>query len=235
MAMEESEIIDRYLRGELDPVQADDFNHRLQSDTDLQRKVALRKLVIAGIAQAYAQELKTKLIDFDQSLESKKRFHFSWKTAAVFAIIIVSASILYMTNQKPNPYDYDVVEVGLPNKMGATDEIELNNAMSIFKAGDYETSGKIFNALLNNKPNSDTLLYFSGLCDFRNKLPEGAIKKWAQIESGSIFFEKTEYRLAIAYWVKGDKKLAADLLERIASRENDSLSKPAKKALEVMN
>lgn len=233
--MVESEIIDKYLRGELDTEQLESFSKSLESDITLQKKVALRKLIIAGISQSYTEELKSKLAAFDRSLETKKRFHFSWEMAAVFAFLIVSASIFYLSIQKSNPYDFDIVEPGLPNAMGINNAIELTNAMNIFKAGDYEASGLVFKTLLSGNPKNDTLLYFSGLCDFRNRRSEAAIREWNQVESESAFFEKAEYRLAIAYWSVGDEKKAIELLQRIKNEDNNTLNEQAKKALESLN
>ncbi len=232
--MEESEIIDKYLRGELDEEQSEAFSKNLQSDSELQKKVAIRKLIVAGIGQSYAEELKAKLVAFDHSLENKKRFLFSWKMAAVFVILIVGGAILHLSVQKPNPLDFDVVEPGLPNAMGANNNIELGNAMNIFKSGDYAASGKAFEKLLTNNPNSDTLLYFSGLSDFRITQTETAIQKWNRIEPGSIFFTKTRYRLAIAYWLKGDEKRAIELLQEIKSEEA-FLQTEVEKALNALN
>ncbi|NOS57232.1 MAG: tetratricopeptide repeat protein [Cyclobacteriaceae bacterium] len=233
--MEESEIIDKYLKGELDGEQLANFSKALQTNNELQKKLALRNLIIAGISQSYSEELKFKLADFDRSLETKKRFQFSWKVAAVFAILIISGSIFYFSIQKPNPYDFDIVEPGLPNAMGANNTIERNNAMNIFKAGDYEASGQAFEKLLSNNPKNDTLLYFAGLCNFRTTETETAIQKWSQIESASTFFAKTEYRLAIAYWSIGDKKGAIELLQRIKSEQSNSLNEQAQKVLESLN
>ncbi len=233
--MEESEIIDKYLRGELESEQLENFSKRLESDIVLQKKVTLRKLVIAGINQSYTEELKSKLVDFDRSLETRKRFQFSWKMAAVFAVLVISASIFYLSIQKPNPNDFDIVEPGLPNAMGASDNIELSNAMNIFKTGDYESASQLFEELLSHKPTSDTLLYFSGLCDFRNRRGETAIQKWNRVESESAFFAKTEYRLAIAYWSIGDEKKAIELLQRIKSEDNNALNEQARKVLKSLD
>lgn len=233
--MEESEIIDKYLRGELDAEQMESFSKSLQSDITLQRKVSLRKLIIAGINQSYAEELKSKLVDFDRSLESKNRFQFSWRMAAVFVILIMAGSALYISTQKPKPLDFDIVEPGLPNAMGTGDNIELSNAMNIFKAGDYDAASLVFEKLLTNNPKNDTLLYFAGLCDFRNTEINTAIQKWNQVGSESVFFAKAEYRLAIAYWSIGDEKRAIELLRKIKSDDNASLQRDVERALNALD
>lgn len=229
--MEESELIDRYLKGELDQEKSERFINRLASDTELQQKVALRKFVIAGIAAAYAEELKSKLADVDRTMENKNRFLFSWKMTAAFAAIVITASVLYFIIQKPDPYEFDLVEAGLPNEMGSASKIALNNAMSIFKAGDYEASGKAFHELLIHSPNNDTLLYFSGLCNFRNKHPESAIEKWKGIETESVYYSKAVYRMGIAHWALGDLNTANELLQQAKQSDNVLLKQQSEKAL----
>ena len=232
--MSEDELIDSYLKNQLDFEQRSDFEKQLHTKEDLRKKLALRKLIKEGIGQVYAEELKDKLVAFDKTLEGKKRFQFSWKMAAAFAIIMSAASIVFITIQKPNPYDFDIVEIGLPNAMGVTDEIALNNVMSIFKAEDYVVSGNGFSDLLTNNPKNDTLLYFSGLCDFRNRQAEKAIATWNQIDAESMFFEKTQYRLAIAWWAEKNKVKAIELLKRIEKSENKLLQEEAKRALDAL-
>ncbi len=233
--MEESEIIDKYLRGELDAEQMESFSKSLESDITLQKKVSLRKLVIAGINQSYAEELKSKLVDFDHSLENKKTFKWSWRMAAVFAVLIVAGAAFYFTVQSPNPLDFDIDEPGLPNSMGTDTEVALNNAMSVFKASDYESSSKAFGKLLTENPKNDTLLYFSGLCDFRSGNPKLAIQKWNQVKEPSIYFIKTEYRLAIAYWSIGDETTAVELLRKVEKVENSALREKSAEALKVLD
>ena len=232
--MEESEMIDSYLRGELNAEQAEEFVKIIQNDVTLQKKVAIRKLIMDGISQSYTEELKSKLAAFDRSLETRKRIQFSRKMAAAFVVLAISASIFYLFNQKANPYDYDIMEPGLPNAMGASDNADLHNAMSVFKTGDYETAREMFEELLAHKPTNDTLLYYSGLSDFRTKQTKSAIQKWNQIGVTSKFLPKTNYRLAIAYWLNGDEKRAKELLQKIADTENDTFHMEAKKALDVL-
>jgi hypothetical protein len=233
--MEESELIDKYLRGELDHQRSESFSAQLRSNAELQRKVSLRKLVIEGVSQSYAEELKSRLAEFDRSLENKGGLKPAWKMVAAFAILIVMGSVLYFYELRKSAYDFDIPESGIPNVMGTGHNVEINNAMSVFKAGDSEAAGRIFGELLSNDPKNDTLLYFSGLCDFRTKQPVPAIQKWSKIGNGSIFFTKTQYRLAIAYWATKEKNKAVGLLQKITKEENSLLRQQAENALSALN
>jgi TolA-binding protein len=232
--MTEDELIDSYLKNDLDVDQQSDFEKQLHTNEDLRKKLALRKLIKEGIGQGYAEKLKEKLVAFDKTLEGKKRFQFSWKMAAVFGLMITASAAIYLFTQKPDPYDFDIPESGLPITMGTTQNIAFNNAMSAFKMGDYETSGKAFSALLTSQPENDTILYFSGLCDFKLKQNTHAIEKWKMIGKQSAFSEKAEYRLAIAYWIAEDKTKAAQILNQISSSSSSEFQKEAKQALQAL-
>lgn len=232
--MEESEIIDQYLRGELDAPQSERFLSRLHTDQALQKHVALRKLVLAGISEAYAEDLKSKLMAFDSSLENKKRFQFSWKMAAVFVFLIVGGSVLYLSTQKADPLNFVLNEPGLPNTMGISKGVEFNNAMSAFKQGDFITSGREFDKLLASNQQNDTLLYFSGFCDFSNAQESIALQKWNGITVQSAFYTKAQYQSAVAYWMQGDEEKAKELLLNVVTIDKGPFQESAKKALHAL-
>ncbi|MBS1558490.1 MAG: hypothetical protein JST69_07145 [Bacteroidetes bacterium] len=213
--MEESELIDQFLKNELTAKETEAVNIRIQNEAEFQKKIALRKLVMTGISEAYVEELKIKLKKFDRSLEKKSRFQFSWKIAAVFSGIILISSVLLWLNRKPNPYNFDLVEAGLPNTMGKAENVVFLNAMNEFKAGDYASSGKIFSDLLLSQPKNDTLLYFSGLCDFRTEQIRLATVKLNSIIPQSEFYNKARYRLALCYWIEGNIEEATKILDDI--------------------
>ncbi len=232
--MEESDIIDQYLRGELDAPQSEHFLSRLNADPVLQKQVALRKLVLAGISEAYTEDLKTKLVAFDRSMESKKRFQFSWRMAAVFVLLMVGGFVLRLSTQKTDPLNFVLNEPGLPNTMGISKSVTFNNAMSAFKQGDFVTAGREFDKLLMSNSQNDTLLYFSGFCDFRNAEESIAIQKWSGITAPSVFYAKAQYQTSIAYWMQGDKEKAKELLLNVVTIDNGSLQDSAKRALHAL-
>ncbi len=232
--MEESEIIDKYLRGELDKEQFVNFTREMQTNSELQKKVALRRLVIAGISQAYADELKTKLADFDRSLESKKRFQFSWKMAAAFVMLLMATFAIYFYQSKSDAEDFMIAEPGLPILMGLSSDVEFNNAMSAYKTSDYQTSGVMFKKLLLQNPKSDTLLYFSGWCELQLKRNFEAIQMWDQVNPESIFYSKTQYMMGVAWWQLNEEPRAKEIFLPLTTSADFAIRESALKALKAM-
>jgi len=233
--MSEDELIDDYLKGKLFDEQVAAVERRMQQDNLFKKQVALRKLIIEGIHQAYAEELKEKLADFDARLEKKKGFSVSWRIAASVVLLVFCGLVTYTAFIKATPEDFDIYEPGLPNAMGHSNQVQFSNAMNKFKAGDFNSAATAFNNLLTQNMNNDTLLYFAALCDFRINNTDMATEKFNRIKPDSEFYDKALYRLALAHWTKGRNKDAKVLLEEvIATTKNSSLKKEAEKALRAI-
>jgi|APTNR8051073442_1049403.scaffolds.fasta_scaffold02409_5 tetratricopeptide (TPR) repeat protein len=233
--MSKDELIDDYLKGHLSVEQNAEFEERMKEDNVFKKQIVLRKLIIEGIHEAYTEELKGKLIAHDLKLAEINRFSLNWRIAASVAFLVLCGIVTYTTFFKAEPDDFDIYEPGLPNAMGHSAQVQFNNAMSKFKAGDFKSAGIDFEILLFQNMSNDTLLYFSALCDFRIKNTDMAANKFERIESDSEFYDKALYRLAMAHWTKGRNKDARVLLEEvIATTKDQALKEEAVKALRAI-
>ncbi|UYN85249.1 MAG: hypothetical protein KIT51_10100 [Cyclobacteriaceae bacterium] len=233
--MNESDLIDDYLKERLTTEQTADFEVRMTNDITLKRQVAIRKLIIDSIHEGYTRELKEKLIQYDTKLGTKQKFSINWRIAASVAFLLLTSLLTYNIFLKPKPSDFDFYEPGLPITMNHSNQVQLNNAMSKFKMGDFQAAGIVFENLLSQKSTNDTLLYYSGLCDFRLKNTDMASDKFERIKPESEFYEKALYRLAITHWTNNRSIDAKVLLEEVIATTKDStLKEEAKKALNAI-
>lgn len=228
--MSEDELIDSYLKNKLDSESAIAFEKELATNDSLKKKLNLRKIIIDGISQSYADELKEKLAEFDKTLESKKRFQFSWKMAAAIAVFLTVGIGLYEHYTKPDPDDFQLMEAGLPIQMGLNDDIQFNNAMSAFKDNDFKKANETLQTLLAKNKN-DTLLYFTGWCLFKTNEIQQAIKNWEQVNSESAFRDKAQYMCGVAYWKLDNKKEAITIFKQQVNSGNKDISQSANRAI----
>ncbi len=231
--MDKDELIDNYLKGHLDKTEELSFLQKMEGDETLRKEVTLRKWVIEGINIAHEEDLKKKLTEFDKSIDAKRKRTQTWYIAACISAVVVTIS-MFLWSAKPNPKDFDITEIGLPVVMGVNDHVDFNNAMSAFKAGDYEKSSNLFEKLLIASPTNDTLLYFSAISFYRTDKVDFAIERFKKIDSGT-YLEKARYRLAIAFWTQGGRDQAITLLKEISNNESSRLKNEADKVLEAMN
>lgn len=221
--MEESEWIDSYLQGKLSETELAWVESKIANDKEFKRKLILRKAIMAGISEAYAEELKQKLKAHDRSLETKKfTIQFSWKMAAVLTgILVVTTTLLFVLYKSKSKTlkSYDLTEIGVPNVMGlAKDNLEFVNAMNHFKAGNYAVALAEFQDQLQHHPASDTLQYFIAVAAYRTGNSELAIKLFSRVPASSVYFEISEYRLALSYLARNQRDQAFEQFSVIATK-----------------
>lgn len=219
--MEESELIDKYLQGKLTGDEFDFVENRIVNDKEFKRKMILRKAIVAGISEAYSEELKAKLVEFDRSLESKKSpLRFSWKVAAVLVGLLTVTTVLIMKLSLSNQSleKYDLTEIGIPNMMGSDSELQLAEAMNNFKSENYQSALIKFQSILKSKPESDTLLYFIGVSAYRTSQFPTAINSFTMVinQRSPEYMDIAEYRLALAYLSNGGEREAKEILLAIS-------------------
>ena len=228
--MEESELIDSYLKGELNEESLMLFESRLQRDSSFKGKVELRRLIIDSINIAYQEELKDKLKAFDKTINKKSRQLFSPMAMAasiVFFMVTVTGIYLFLNRSTSRLNSYDLYDSGIPNQMGASENIELSNAMNFFKAREYAEALEGFNKL---NP-TDTVLYYAGICSFRLGQPDKAIKLFKEIDKESEYFLKAKYRMGLSLWNKNETDKALPIFIELASDTTNEYGKNAKKIL----
>jgi tetratricopeptide (TPR) repeat protein len=230
--MEESELIDRYLRRELNEMELQEFEARLAIDAELRKAVELRRLIIGVISSSYEDELKMKLRLVDSKITSKKQIKFYTMAIATLVIILSLGIGLFVSKRSKDSKiaKYDIPEIGLPNLMGKSEISEsnslyrlmLNEGMNYFKKEDYKRASKTFDELYANVKN-DTVAYYAGISHFRDGSNEKAIFYFERIakDIDSPYKTRAEYRLGLSYWKAGNLKKA---IEHLSNVKKDSVS-----------
>lgn len=228
--MEESDLIDSYLKGELDADSIVAIELRINSDPSFKAKVELRKMLINAIHLAYHDELKGKLKELDRKIDRKSNQIITrYMIAASLALVLV-ASIgiyIYVNNSKSKFSKYDIYENGIPNTMGSSDDLEFTSAMNYFKAGQYPEALKLFEGIAQ----SDTVIYYSGVSAYRIGYLDKAIQYFKKIEEGSEYFTKANYRLGLTYWKENQIDLAIPVLMKVTQDTSSEYGENAKKIL----
>lgn len=93
-----NEMMDRYLKGELHGKALDDFLHELDSDPSMKKEIEFRLLLVRGIQERGATELKA----FIRQRVSQKRGLFvgyrTWYMAAAAVAVILVGSVVVFRN-----------------------------------------------------------------------------------------------------------------------------------------
>jgi len=237
--MEESEIIDNYILGNLKGDDLIQFVEKLYADPVLAQKVKIRKAIIQGIEAIVSEELKIKLIDHDRKMERTKRFsNWTIKRIAAVAILLVafgSFTVFFQHKYSRSKYSkFDLPEIGLPNKMSADNSnTQFVKAMNEFKLKNYKSASIQFGVLLEKQPVNDTLLYFTGISAYRTGDFQKGIVNFSKIllYEKSNFYSIAQYRLGLCYLSEGDKDKAKELFTLIANNPNHKYAVDSQKVL----
>jgi hypothetical protein len=228
--MEESEMIDSYLKGELEGEVMAAIESRINSDPSFRAKVELRRRLIDSIHSAYQDELKGKLKDLDRKIDRRaKLINTRYMIAASLAFIMVAVLgvYLYRNNSKYKFDKYDIFENGIPNTMGASDNSTFTTAMNYFKATQYSEALQLFEGITQ----TDTVNYYSGVSAYRIGNLNRAVQYFQRIEEGSEYFTKANYRLGLTYWKENHIDLAIPVLMKVTQDTSSEYSKNAKQIL----
>ncbi len=215
ISQEEFEQIEKYLNGNLESTELQNFEHKLKNDADFKTRFEDIKIVFSGIE---TQTLKEQLDIFHKEIGKNstnpetnhiKVHSLNWKRLLVAAALIIAAGSFWYLNGNYNERlytKYFTPDPGLPTTMSSTDNYEFYDAMVNYKQGDYKTAISKWETLQKSKPNNDTLNYFIGVAHLANKNENNAILFLEEVTKDSNFtlVNETYYYLGMAYLIAGD-------------------------------
>ncbi|WP_178987700.1 tetratricopeptide repeat protein [Winogradskyella schleiferi] len=239
ITQEELEYIEKYLNGNLDPLDLKQFEQRLQTEAEFKSKVEDIKTVLTGIeTQALKEQLDIFHEDIDNvsnppEKEDTKVHTLNWKRLLVAAALIITAGSFWFLGGNSNERlyaNYFTPDPGLPTTMGSSDNYDFYEAMVNYKQGDYKTAIAKWETLQKAKPNNDTLNYFIGVAYLANKNEEIAIPLLEGVAQNSEFalINDAHYYLGLAY-------LKADNVEKAKASLQKSNVENSKALLSELN
>lgn len=207
---EDFEHIEKYVNGNLDPTELEQFEQRLLNDAEFRSKVEELKVTLIGIE---AQALKEQLDIFHEELhentctsetESTKTTTLNWKYILVAAALIIAAGSFWFLKTDTNEQlyaKYFSPDPGLPTAMSSSDNYEFYEAMVSYKQGHYQSAISKWEILQKKKPNNDTLNYFIGVAYLADKNEQTAIPFLEEVVKDSNFplIDDAFYYLGLAY------------------------------------
>jgi tetratricopeptide (TPR) repeat protein len=203
------------------------FEARLSYDQEFKAEFNRFQKLEEGIKQHFRTEFKNKLNELDNELaldnaatpkNNVRKLY--WITSAVAASLIIGILLFnfYTTEYKNSQLaqQYWIVEEGLPVKM-STKGI-YDDAMNAFKQEQWQEAENLLVAI-----NSDTASYFLGVINYQQNEFNKSASYFSQVPETSVWYEQSQYRLALVYLHKKDLELAKKILQK--QMDNNSLFK----------
>ena len=233
------ERIERYFEDQMSEEERKDFEIALLVDTALQNETEVYRNLMLAMKDIKSETIHNRLKELDSELDrtsfvKNRRASIPFQRALLAALVILAIGSTLMLIQRGSSVpsteaDLLPVEEGLPVLMSTSGEKAFDDAMSSFKAGEYDNAYDRFLPLLEQEPANDTLLYFTGNALLRSGRPGDALPLFQKLISShsSVYGLKAEVYKALCTWETGVKQEAIDQLREISFSEKHPYRKEA--------
>ena len=148
-------------------------------------------------------------------------FRRSLAIAAAIAMVIVAGALWLLNDRTERSPDllalsYFEPAIGLPTRLGPAEDMQFEGGMVDYKLGEYELAIAAWAPLLERRPGSDTLAFYTGVAQLGAQQPEAAAAFLARVTTGPLAAEAQWYR-ALALLQTGDVVAGREVLERLVA------------------
>ncbi|MGB3723864.1 MAG: tetratricopeptide repeat protein [Pacificimonas sp.] len=236
--------LDRYLHGEMDAQERQQFEEQLAADTTLTEDLELHRDTIAGIGLDGSQALKKRLIAVEAELANpaptavdtrrpNRRFLTTWVAVAASLLTVLMLGYLFFIPPSASPQElYVAYHEPFPNLINpaqrsveAVEATVLERAMRAYDAQQYDEALTLF-------AQGDALAtlgytFYQAASYLESDQPERAIPLFERVvqEEAGLFYEPSQWYLALAYLKANKPEAARPYLQMLAEQEGDYAEK----------
>jgi len=205
------ESIEAYVMGRLSPADRERFELDMATDPALRKEVELQRdntlAIELGGMDRLLKQVRSEQRDAPGTRDNGWTSYL--KYAAAIALLIAGA-LWWMNKPTTNERlfaEHFVADPGLPVPMSSTDDAAFHDAMVAYKLGDHAEARGKWSALLNTKPDNDTLRYYIAQAAIAEGDADSAIPLLEQVvaDASSVFSSKARWALFLAHLKRGDR------------------------------
>lgn len=216
----EYELIEAKLDGELNDEQLQAYRDRESMDPDWKEKVEEVKTLRKDI-ESYLLKTELKKIHeeaFPKAAPKSRRLSpWVWTVAASVALIFMGwlgVQTIFNSSDEKLFTAYYQTDPGLITAMSGTDSYEFDRGMVDFKEGKYQEALVLWEPLLNQNQEADTLRYFVAMANMELEHFELSQTLLEKLVNGnpSEFTEDAKWYLGLLYLRKGESEKAKAII-----------------------
>jgi tetratricopeptide (TPR) repeat protein len=229
------EIIDKYLNGEMEDRELEQFNHLLATDPEAQEEVDLHQAIDEAIMEEdimsfrdtmqmiYAEDEKVKR---QPAGFSRRKLYYA---AATLALLLATGGVVRQLTQPD--YDnqemfnqfYQPYEVTVTYRSGNTETDRLLlTALQKYEEEHYQEALVLFEQLLEKRKDDMAVNLYSGISYMEVEKYQKATHSFQTIitDNNNLFIEQAEWYLAMCYLKTDENKKAKELLDELIKKES---------------
>ena len=231
------ERIERYLLDKMDDAEKQSFEEDLKNDAEMRQELDNMEQIFRGIEIASLKSVLEEIHEEQQegSGTSSTSSSTRWIFGIAAGIAVLIAGVWFFMSQDASPEalyaDYYIQDHGLPSRMGVANNVEFEEAMVSYKRGNYMEALPVFESLLRDEPENDTLHYYIASTYMAQGDIDSALEGFDKVDEVDWLKERSQWYIALAYLKKGDVDEARNMLDTIAADQNHPYSSKAKELL----
>lgn len=241
----ETDLADRYYRGELSSDERREFERQMEQDAELKKKVLLHKDLLEGIDYHFSQGLKSKLQQADQGSESVtkgvKHRHL-WKGLGVAASVLFLFLLGYLLlDQQASPEEvYQAYYQPYPNIINPVErsagqtEDDLSTAMRAYEQGRYQDAIALFEQQFDEL--SPSYRFYLALSYLETDQNQQALKLLEEVEKigDETFYLPSLWYQALANLAAGKTEEAQMVLQKLIHAGDNTYSSKAEEIVDAL-
>ena len=200
---------------DLNDLEIKEFEARLAYDAEFKEHFEHYQHIELGIETHFRSDLKSKLIELDQTLDLQKPKKNKSKvflvlTSSIAACLIVGFILFINVSSNKNAdlaKQYWTEESGLPVKMSTKGTYD--DAMNAYKLDDFSKAAQLLENI-----QSDTSNYFRGVIAYKTDNTKEAKRFFSKIDIGSSYFHIAQYRLGLILLSESDVSSAKKIFKK---------------------
>lgn len=229
-------LISKYLEGELNPIEAREFEEALATDHELQEEMDLYREVDEALSDTEVLDMRAQLDEIHEELtpqlekitrkSSKRVLRYAVAASLAVMISLGTYSLFFkkvndtrIVTQFYKPYD-----VTLVNRSMSTDvQAALGDALYRYENGQHREAIGQFNAILETHPEVTAAYLYSGLSYMELKdfsMAEALFRKVID-HNDNLYLEQANWYLGMVYLNTGQREKAREQFLKI--RKSDGI------------
>ena len=233
--MNNFEVIEKYIDGELEGIELLDFEKLLSTDNDIKRDYNLSLEINNSIIEddvmalretmdyIYKKDSKVKRIP---SVFTKRRFYYA---AASVALLIATGGLIQrlsgpdLDNKAVFEKYYAPYDVTVTYRSGSTEiDRTLLKALEKYEERDYEHALVLFEEVLNSRKDDMAVNLYSGISYMEEEQYQKASTSFNSIitNSDNLFIEQAKWYLSMCYIKTGKNNDAKNILKELINEQS---------------
>ncbi|MEM7548909.1 MAG: tetratricopeptide repeat protein [Bacteroidota bacterium] len=242
MSEEEHHKIELYLKGKLLGSQLEEFEHRMQLDTQFRSEVELFGLAINAVKsdglKSDLEAIHKELYEKDEKvigISGRRWFYVSGIAASI--LIFVAVRFFIFNNPNSSEQLFETYFSPFPDyvtKRNPGDLMEWEKGFQAYSEGNYQLAIYYFTEENNPKNLEEDILFYLGMSYLANEKNSEAIVTFSELlQQSTKYRQQLHWYLSLAYLKSGQINEAISILEKIERKEYQN--EEARELLELLS